>query len=54
MISLFLDPGIDGRIKLKITCRSWMGEGEGIVWIDVAQVRDRWRGLVNAVINLRI
>ena len=23
-------------------------------WIDPAQVRDRWRALVNAVMNLRV
>jgi hypothetical protein len=27
---------------------------EGIDWIDVAQDRDRWRALVNAVMNLRV
>jgi len=27
---------------------------EGIGWIDVAQVRDRWRELVNTVMNLRV
>ena len=26
----------------------------GIDWIDLAQDRDRWRVLVNAVMNLRI
>jgi hypothetical protein len=25
----------------------------GMKWLDLAQHRDRWRGLVNAVINLR-
>jgi hypothetical protein len=27
---------------------------EGMEWIDVAQERDRWRALVNAVMNLRV
>ena len=27
---------------------------EGMDWIDVARHRDRWRALVNAVMNLRV
>ena len=43
------DPGVEGRIILK-----WIFErlGGGVDWIDLAQDRDRWRALVNAVMNL--
>ena len=29
-------------------------ECEGMDWIDLAQDRDRWPGLVNVVMNLRV
>jgi hypothetical protein len=46
------DQGVDGRLELK-----WiLGEidWEGVEWIHLAQVRDRWRAVVNAVMNLRV
>jgi hypothetical protein len=45
------DPGVDGRIILK-----WIFErlDGGMDWINLAQDRDRWRALVNAVTNLRV
>ena len=44
-------PGIDGRIILRWIFRKmdW-----GMDWIDLAQVSDRWRVLVNAVMNVRV
>jgi hypothetical protein len=47
------DPGIDWRIILK-----WIFErldgGGGIDWIDLVQDRDRWRVLVNTVMNFQV
>jgi hypothetical protein len=45
------DPGVDGRIILRLIFKKW-GVG-GIDWFKLAQDRDRWRALVNAVMNLR-
>jgi len=46
------DPGLDGRIILKYTLREW--DGGGMDWIDLVQDRDKWRVVVNAVMNLRV
>jgi hypothetical protein len=45
------DLGVDGRIILKWIFKMWDG---GMDWIEVAQDRDRWRGIVNAVMNHRV
>jgi hypothetical protein len=47
------DPGVDGRIILRWVFRQEVGCG-GIDWIELVQERDRWRTLVNAVINLGV
>jgi hypothetical protein len=45
------DPGVDGRIILKCI---FEGLDAGIDWNDLAQDRDRWRALVNTVMNLQV
>ena len=44
------EPGVDGRIILKLNLKKW--DVGGMDQIELAQDRDRWRGLVNAVMNL--
>jgi hypothetical protein len=45
------DPGVDGRIVIRWIFAEWKW---GTHWIDLVQDRDRWRALVNAVMNLRV
>ena len=45
------DPGVEGSIILRWIFRSGMWV---LDWIEMAQDRDRWRALVNAVMNLRV
>jgi hypothetical protein len=51
------------KIPLRSTSRRWvdnikMDHGEigrgGVDWIGLAQDRDKWRALVNVVMNLRV
>jgi hypothetical protein len=39
-----------GNIKMKLREIGW----DGMDWIDLAQDRDQWSALVNAVMNLRV
>jgi hypothetical protein len=45
------DPGIDGRIMLKWIFKKWDGSMDEI---ELAQVRDRWRAVVSAIMNVRV
>jgi hypothetical protein len=45
------DQGVDGRKASKWTLERLFG---GLNWIHLAQDRDRWLAVVNAVMNLRV
>jgi hypothetical protein len=45
------DPGVDGRIIFKCVFKTW---DWGMDWIELAQDRDRWRAVMNAVMNPRV
>jgi hypothetical protein len=45
------DQGVDGRIILKMDRDVGWGSMD---WIDLAQDRDRWWAVVNAVMNLQV
>jgi hypothetical protein len=45
-------PGYKWKDSIKIDLRKITFAGVG--WINMAQDRDRWRDLVNTVINLRV
>jgi hypothetical protein len=45
------DPVVDGGIILSWVFKKWDG---GMDWIDLAQDRERWRGILNAVTNLPV
>jgi hypothetical protein len=45
------DQGVDGTMGSKWTLERLVG---GVEWIQLAQDRDRWRAVVNAVMNIRV
>jgi hypothetical protein len=46
------DLGVDGRIILRWILKKSVGRVW--TWIDLVQDRDKWRPVVNAVMNLRV
>jgi hypothetical protein len=46
------DTGTDGRIILQWILERW--NLDSMYWINVAQIKDKWWNLVNAVINFQV
>jgi hypothetical protein len=46
------DPGVNGRILLRWIFRKWLVRV--MDWNELAQYWERWRALVDAVMNLRV
>jgi len=44
-----VDPGLDGRIILKLVSRSRI-----VAWTDLTQNGNRWPAVVNAAMNLLV
>jgi hypothetical protein len=48
-------PRLRWEDNIKVDLRKWSGGvGWGMDWINVAEDKDRWWGLVNAVVNLHV
>jgi len=44
---------VDGKNNIKLDL--WeLGSGGGMEWINLAQNRDKWRAVVNVVMNLQV
>jgi len=46
------DPGVDRKIILRRISRKW--DVACMDWIELPQDRERWRGIVNAVMNVQV